>query len=187
MQLYAYTYSSKVSQCLVFCRDTSQSMGLFFINFSSVNLVLVIPNEKLQSQPCTPFSTWGYAQALYTHYFHFTLVYNTYFTSIHKILLHFQKTSLMTLLPHFPDWTYLDHLQEASQYITICTTCLPLLMVLVCKYHFVLKHQLSTWPTQHLVQKFPNASCFVRDTSPTIGLVFNQFPNLGTGGPKWNL
>ena len=92
MQLRAYTNSSKVSQCLVFCRDTMQSKyGFVFINFSSVNLVLVVPNEKLQSQSRTPFSTWGYAQALYTHYLHFTLVYNTYFTSIHKTTLTFSE------------------------------------------------------------------------------------------------
>ena len=126
---------------------------------------------------------------------HFTFVYNTNFTSIDETTLTFSEdiTGDIPELAHaFQTEHYkahLDHLHEASQYITICTTCLPLLMVLVCKKHQQSWHfEASTFNLTHtrFSSKVSQCLVFCQGWQSKYAFVFNQFSNLGTGGPKWN-
>ena len=114
------------------------------------------------------------------------------FTSIDETIhLHFQKTSLVIFL-NWPMPSRLNIFGPSSRGISVHHYLYYLFTIThglakSINNLGILKHQLSTWPTQHIVQKFPNASCFVKDANPSMGFVFNQFPNLGTGGPKCNL
>ena len=72
---------------------------------------------------------------------------------------------------------HLDHLHEASQYITICTTCLPLLMVLVCKKHQQSwRFETSTFNLTHtrFTSKVSQCLVFCQGCQSKYGFVFNQ-------------
>ena len=172
MQLHAYTYSSKFPNvsCVV---GTPVQVWVCFYQLQFYKLGTGSPKQEVAVTVTYSIQYMSYAQALYIHLPSF------YPCLQHLLHLHTQNYTYIFrrhhwwhswIGPRFPDWT-LQGPFEPSQYITICTTCLPVLMVVISSTIFVLKHQLSTWPTQHImVQKFPNVSCFVRDISPSLGL-----------------